>query len=214
MASLADFERFVAPYVNGAPVPAIHDAVLDASIEFCIKTKALRSIVDPITLTRGVFEYEIDPPEAGTQIADVLTAWLPEGKINPLTRPDLDAMYPAGWANLTVSQTELVQGFYCPQPGYIRLVPAMDQKAARALILEVSYAPEQIATTLPDILLNRYAETIATGALARLHQHNAPYADPSRAISYMQRFDFLCSSKSDESTHGFHHQPLRVISEE
>lgn len=213
MAAVSDFERFVLPHIN-APLPAVHDALVDAAIEYCIRTRVLRDVVEPITLVRGVAEYEIEAPEADTQVVEVLKAWLSQEELKAVTRPELDALYPQGWLSLSVGNTAQIKVFYCRLPGLIRLVPMLNNKAARALTLEVAYAPTRTATTMPDVLLNRYAEKIAVGALSRLHQHNADYADVSRAVTYLQMFEGFCHMLADESSHGFAHYPLRTLQED
>jgi len=207
-AALADFERFVLPFCVGAPMPAVHDAVLDAAIEFCTKTRAARDFADTIMTQPGVPEMEIDAPDGDSQVVEVLAAWLPGRQVDPATRPDLDAVYPAGWADLTAGSAAEVQRYYCRVPSVIRLVPALT--VAVPLRLEIAVAPTRDATALPDILLSRYAEQIRDGALARLHQQAAPYADPQRAVLYGQLFDHHCAMLADDSQHGFAHQPLRT----
>lgn len=210
MAALSDFERFVLPFCAGVPMPAVHDAVLDASIEFCTRARVVRVFSDPITLSATTPEYEIDAPDGSTKVVEVMTAWLPEGKVDPATRPKLDEMYPDGWLDLMVGTTPEVQCFYCRAPGFIRMVPALNTTIAGALRLEVAIAPTRSATAVPDILLDRYAEEVRDGALARLHQHAAPYADPQRAVLYKQLFEAHCTRFADETQHGFAHQPLRT----
>jgi len=213
MAALSDFERFVAPFLPDAPIPALHDAVLDASIEFCIRARPLRQVLPAITLTPGTPEIEIEAEQADTQIVEVLTAWLPEGRLQAMGRADLDAMYSQGWQHLAVADTAQVRGFFCRAPGLIRLVPALSQKATRALTLDVNIAPVRTAQEVPDLLLERYAEVIAAGALARLHQHAAPHADAGRAVSYLQLFEAYCTRLADEATRGHQQARLRIISE-
>lgn len=214
MASLADFERFVLPLVEGAPAPAVEDAILDAAVEFCTRTRLLRAFLDPLTLVPGTTEFELDPPEADTQIVDVTGAWLPEGKIDPATRPELEELFPNGWAWRQVGSTAEVRRFYCRLPGFVQLVPAVAVKAPRALRLEVAYAPTRSARELADVLLNRYAEQLASGALARLHQHKAGYADPGRAAAYLTAFDQACSALADEGARGFAKRRMRTGGDE
>lgn len=210
MAALSDFHRFVLPFINGAPLPAIEDAILDAAIEYCRRTRLLRVLLDPISLVPGEAELELDPPDGDSQITDVTGAWLPGRQLDPATRPELDALFPRGWAGLTVDTVDDVARYYCRAPGTIQLVPGVSVRMQRALVLEVAYAPTRTATTVPDLLLDRYAEKLQAGALARLHQHAAPYADPSRAVTYVQLFDSYCDTHADESAHGFAHHPLRT----
>lgn len=210
MAVLSDFERFVLPFCAGAPMPAVHDAVLDASIEFCTRTRVAREFADPVTLSPGDPEYEIDAPDGDSQVTEVLGAWLPEGMIHPATRGALDILYPQGWADLTAGSTSEVRLYYCRQPGLIRLVPALSVRVARALHIEFAYAPTRTATTVPDVLLSTYAEHIRDGALARLHQHAALYADSQRAVLYARMFENHCAVRADDTQYGFAHQPLRT----
>jgi len=214
MAALADFERFVLPLVEGAPTPAVEDAILDAAVEFCTRTRLLRAFLDPLTLVPGTTEYELDPPETDTQIVDVTGAWLPEGQIDPATRPELEELFPAGWAWRQVGTTAEVSRFYCRLPGFVQLVPAVSVKAPRALRLEVAYAPTRASRDLPDVLLNRYAEQLASGALARLHQHKAGYADPGRAAAFLTAFDQVCSALADEGARGFAKRRMRTGGDE
>jgi len=214
MAALADFERFVLPLVEGAPAPAIEDAILDAAVEFCTRTRLLRTFLDPLTLVPGTTEYELDPPEADTQIVDVTAAWLPEGPLNPATRPELEELFPDGWAWRQVGTTAEVRRFYCRLPGFVQLVPAVTVKAPRALRLEVAYAPTRAARELHDVLLNRYAEQLASGALARLHQHKAGYADAGRASAYLTEFEQACNGLADEGARGFAKRRMRTGGDE
>jgi len=206
-AALSAFERFVLPFVAGAPVPAVHDAVLDAAIEFCTRTRAARQTLAPLDVAAGPVPVQIPAP-AGMQLVEVYAAWLPEGEIFPATRPELDAA--PGWQALVAADWRGVLRFYCPAPDQIRLVPQAPAAMADALTLEVIVAPAREATEVPDILLQRYPEQVAAGALARLHQHPASYADPARAASYLTMFDNYCTTLADQSNHGFSNQPLRT----
>lgn len=214
MAGVGDFERFVLPFVEGAPTPAVEDAVVDSAIEFCTRTRVMRAMLDPVTLVPGMAEYELDPPDGASQITDVTGAWLPEGQILPLTRPRLAELFPAGWRAARAQSTRDVRGFYCRMPGLLELVPALAVQAPRALLLEVAYAPVRNATEVPDLLLNRYAEQIAQGAAARLHQHKAGYADPSRAGPYRVAFDEACVQFADDAARGFATQMQRTGGDE
>ena len=214
MATLADFERFVVPFVEGAPAPAVDDAIVDAAVEFCTRTRLLRTFLDPVTLVPGTTEYELDAPEADTQIVGVMAAWLPEGALTSATRPELEEVFPDGWAWRQVGTTAEISRFYCRLPGIIQLVPSLTVKAPRALRLEVAYAPTRTARELADVLLNFYAEHLANGALARLHQHKAGYADPSRAGGYLTDFDRACNVLADDGARGFVKRQMRTGGDE
>lgn len=214
MAALADFERFVYPFVEGAPAPAVEDAIVDAAVEFCTRTLVLRAFLDPVTLVPGTTEYELDPPEGDTQLVGVTAAWLPEGPLTSATRPELEELYPDGWAWRQAATTADVRHFYCRLPGFVQLVPSPMVKAPRALRLEVAYAPTRTTRELPDVLLNRYAEDLGNGALARLHLHKAAYADPGRAAAYRTEFDRACNLLADDGARGFVKRRMRTGGDE
>ena len=214
MAALADFERFVVPFVEGAPAPAVDDAIVDAAVEFCTRTRLLRVFLDPVTLVPGTAEYELDAPEGDTQIVDVVAAWLPEGRLTSKTRPELEEIFPDGWAWRQVGSTAEVRHFFCRLPGIIQLVPSVTVKAPRALRLEVAYAPKRNAQQLPDVLLDRYAEHLGNGALARLHQHKAGYADAGRAGGYQMAFNQAITELADDGARGFAKRHMRTGGDE
>ncbi len=211
MAALRDFERHILPFVDGAPLPAIEDAVRDACVEFCTRTRVLRQILTPITLIAGLAEYELDAPDGDNRITEVMGVWLPQGRIDPFTRPKLDERYPNGWATLATGDVRDVAGYYCRAPGFVRLIPKLTIKVARAMTVEVAYCPGRDAVEVDDLLLDMYGEPIAAGALGRLHQHpGAKYADPTRVATYLSTFEAGITKHADDSQHGFAHQPLRT----
>src|SRR3546814_5547452 len=82
-----------------------------------------------------------------SQVVDVAGLWLPEGSIDPLTRVELDAHYPQGWATLSVGRTADVKGFHCRLPGFLRLVPYLTVRVDRAMSIEIAIAPSRKTTT-------------------------------------------------------------------
>jgi hypothetical protein len=211
MIEVSKFQRYVLPFVAGAPVPAVDDAVVDACVEFCTRALVLRCLQDPITLTPNTPEYCLDAPDMSTQVVGVTGAWLPEGQIDPLTRPKLDELYPTGWARATTACTRDVSGYFCPRPGLLRLVPQVTVTLPQALLVEIAIAPTRDATKVPDLLYQRYAEQIAAGALTRLHQHpDATYADPSRVATYREAFEDAIRTAAEASDMGFQKTTLET----
>lgn len=209
MAQLSEFERLILPFCADAPIPTVHDAVLDASIEFCTRTRAAREKTDPITLVPATIEYEIDAPDRDSQVVEVVGAWLYGRKLNPIITKEI-----LGIDQFGTAKANQIEGYFCRTPGMISLYPSVSDKEKRALVLEIAYAPTRNALSVPDILLSRYAEQIRNGALSRLHQHAAAYADPQRAIMYGQLFESACARLADETQHGFAHKPLRVLQDD
>lgn len=209
MASVKDFERFIVPYIS-APVPAIHDETMGAIIEFCQRTRVNVEWVD-INLIDGSGEYTISlSGESTYQVSETLSAWTSAGKIHPATRPELDAWFPGGWKDIVASDAAGIQRYYCRLPEKIMLVPKPAFDENNGLRVEVVTTPKPTSTGVPDIVLNRYWQVIRDGALGRLHQHPASYADANRAVSYLQLFEAEIAKLTDSTSHGFSQQPLRM----
>jgi len=209
MADIREFERFVVPYIAGAPIPAVHDEIMGAAIEFCRRTRIYVQWVD-INLVDSQGEYEIEPEDPNTQVTETLSAWTAAGKLHPATRPEMDVWYPTGWDSITAGDINAIRRYHCPQPDKILVVPKPTFNATGGLRLEIALAPLPASTAVPEILLNRYWQVVRNGALGRLHQHPEKYADPNRAIGYLELFNSEVNRLADESIHGYNRNVLRV----
>jgi len=207
--TVKDFQRFVVPYIAGAPIPAVHDEIMGAAIEFCRRTRVFTEWIE-VNLTEHVGKYTITPAAQNVQVTETLSAWTSAGKLYPATRPELDVWYPGGWMDLETDAIDGIARYHCPLPDTIHIVPAPSFTQASALKLEVALSPMPTSTELPDILLNRYWQIIRNGALGRLHQHPEKYADPSRAAAYLELFNSEVNRLTDEPVHGYNRNVLRV----
>ena len=211
MAALRDFDRYVLPFVAGAPQPAIDDALIDSAREFCAKTyciyedlPAMRAPARP-TVELGSSDPNLEPHAA-------LEVYGPNGKLLALTKPRLRELWPDGWQDETVETAEKLVGWISLTESSIRLVPYLTQASTdRVLRITLSFKPTKAATTLPDLLYSRWPEEIAAGALARLHMHsNAPYADPKRAGMYERKFLSAIGVAGDQVEAGLNRPQLRT----
>lgn len=201
MASVDDFQRYVLPFMREVPLVAMNDAIADACFEFCKETRILRSVITVATVSAAEATVEITPP-ANTEITEVKAVWVDDKRLYPMTQNDLYVKYPQGYEGVTVATPADMYGFFNVLAGTIQLVPACAVQVLN-LKAEVVYAPTRDALDIPDMLLRRHGESIGHGAMARLHQHVADYADASRVPTYDGLFKAAIMGSKDDSVKGY-----------
>lgn len=215
MARLDDWENIIASEINGAPLPTMMDAVRAAAIEFCQRTRIDTRIVESIDYEAAYPDVPVPDVDDFTTPAAVITVWSSYGKILPATKPQLEALFPKGWASLTVNSSAGVQRWYSPRPGVVRLVPKIAANLAAELTMDVAWQPTRNAIQVADFLYELYAEPIGMGAVARLHAHAAaPYADANRVGAYRAMFEAAIVAASDKGATGHQQARHRVATDD
>lgn len=180
MATWTAFHPWIKPLVPGCPDPMIDRAVCDAAIEFCEMTQAF--------VERGAFAtrvgrsvYEVVSEEGSPGM--VLGVTLADRSLSPVYIDALVNAYGERWKD----HTGQPQFYLADSEDTLRVYPTPDRIESGHITLAVR--PERGATAWDDRLYERYAETIAEGALARLlNQYATPWAEPSAAMQRRQRF--------------------------
>lgn len=205
MALFRDWERLIGPYMTGVSLPALEDAVRDACIEFCQRTR-----VD--TRIRGSVPYLPEEPDTELPLVtnetspwQVVNLWTPAGLLPPKTRREIDERFPLGFVGVTVSDPRDLFGWISLRPQLVRLVPALSIEST--LRMEIAYQPKRNARSVDDYLYDLFGEQIAAGAMARLAAHaDVPYAQPDRIAMYRGAFEDAISRVGHRSVAG-HNKP-------
>jgi len=167
MAALTALRSKVQPHVGGCPLPMIDDAILQAVVEFCNRSRAYRFTPAQITVVASTGDYTVSDLPANTAIAWLLSAELDEV---PIATPDAGSI-PVLWETEEGSPTAVV--VVSETAVGLRMVP----DEAGTLDMRLALRPSQSATTYPDEFHNLYQDQIAAGALAKL------YAQPRKEWS-------------------------------
>lgn len=169
----------VLPYVpNCAELVAIN-AIRNAVIEFCTATWYWQHDCYSQAVVATINEYTPDVPD-NTKMLGVLDVWFGGRPLYPQNEGTLRRLY--GYTDYrTVAGTP--RWFYSVNPDNVIFVPCPDvQAAAFPFTARVAVAPLRSSTGCLDNLYERFAETIAQGALARLKATpGQPYSDPAGA---------------------------------
>lgn len=194
MAALSALHPLVAPEVMGCPSVVIESAVLRAAIEFCEKSTAWREPLDPITLQDGVAEYALPiPADARLVVIREREARLNGQILNPVTNPAL----------LSTTATGVPSHYAQRGHDSVILYPIPSSADGMTLTLFAVLAPKLSATTLPDILADRYYEAISEGAKGILKRMpNQPWSDAARAADHYRLFQTKTAEARIEFEHG------------
>jgi hypothetical protein len=156
---LSKFLPYVLPHVPGCTDPFAEQAVRDAADEFCQFSRAVREALEPITLAVGVSDYEISSETAGCVVYDVTDVMIDGSPIEPI-QPEIIN-------RLALPLSKGAMFYTIPFPGTIRLVGKPTEHQT-TLTMTGIIRPMESSTSVPDVLLNDWRDTIVSGALTRL----------------------------------------------
>ena len=176
MTPLSAFFPRLLPNVLGCPEPLAQQALLDSAIEFCGRSLAVTTTLDAVTLTAGETSFAVATP-TDTTIAQVLNLWFDGRQIDPHPYSEAtDAIAPTG-------EPRYFYGQDIDEVFNITLMPAPDRTVAGGVIVRAALKPTRAATTVHNILFERYAPAIVDGALAILMSINdQPFSNEQKAM--------------------------------
>lgn len=203
MISMDVFLPLMLPYAPGIALPAAYNALRQAAIEFCERTRLWRyedsfditaEECDEIAVPYGAELFEIERVRFnGAGLTPKSIGWLDEHI--PRWRDDETSAAPQ-----YVTQKDM---------GTIALYP----RAAGHVDVAVWLRPAEDATELPDFLGAHYRKDIANGALAHaLVTPNQPFTDPNMAMFYGQTFQAKLDTLFNKSIKGQQRAPTRTRS--
>lgn len=182
MAAWSDFFPWVKPSVPGCPDLAIERAICDAAIEFCELTQTFVQRASlSIKANRSTYDLQTDAGVPGMVLGVTGT----NNRVIPPTY--LDALMNArgeAWRN----DTGPPSNYIADSEDVLRLYPTPVADESGTLTLAVR--PSRTDTSWDDRLFERYAETVALGALSRLFgQVNVGWSDANLAL--LKRKEFM-----------------------
>lgn len=193
MAAFSAIYPMVAPEVMGCPGIIMDSAILRATIEFCEKSTAWRQALPPLALVDGVAEYPLVLPDDSRLVVirerEVKLGGLP--------------LHPIGDPALLYSQSGTPTRY--AQRGFNSLIlwPTPSGVSGRMVTVFAVLAPKLSATSIPDVIADRYYEAVAEGAKAILKRMpNQPWGDPGRAADHHQAFSIKTAEARIEQESG------------
>lgn len=207
--STIDFEAWgniVSEHLNEVPMPTMIDAVREAAIEFCQRTKIWSEFVGGVNYVASLINIQVPIISSGSYPYMVESVWVDGAKVQPADKAVLDLLFPEGWLDARGPATR----FICPRPDVLRLVPA-PQSDFSGIKLEVIYQPTRNSIEVPMFLYELYARTIGFKAIAILNGHEkSSYANPDRIAEFEGRFNEGVSWASHKQGTGFNRPHLQT----
>lgn len=156
--------------------------------------------------------YAITLP-SGAAIAKGLKAWLNDAPLDPISQDDLDNEFnntSFGWVGVNWrTDVNLPSRWYMPDDDTVGLLLA--PSAGGNLRIQAALKPTRAATTFPDWIYERYIETIAHGAKARIMLiPKKPYSDKELGAWHQERFNSLIGEARVRTARGNTRGPLRT----
>lgn len=163
-------------------------------------------------VTKFVDLYTITLP-SGYAMVKGLKAWLNDSVIDPLSQDDLDNEFndsSFGWVGVNWrTDVNLPTRWYMPDDETIGIVQA--SSIAGNLRLLAALKPTRASTTFPTLLYERYIETIAHGAKARLMLiPKKPYTDKELGTYHQNMFNGLIGEARIRVARSNSRAPLRT----
>lgn len=203
MAAYEDFFPNILPEVPGAAEMVVANAVKNAVIEFCEKSLILQRDHDPITLLEGIVDYDLEPP-AGYLVIKVMKAWLENNELSPLA-PDFvreAAVYNRLFSSYQKANST-PRAYLQKDERTISVWSPPEKKYPNGLTLRVALKPTRASTEVEDVILEDYAEVIASGALSRLMMSaGKPYNNLDMAAVHKGLFQQGINVARSRALHG------------
>jgi hypothetical protein len=182
------FEQFLPEVMQYAPdVPEFIalNAIRNASIEFCEKSRYWQADIAPVPLEANKYEYVVQTPP-DTKFVDIVEAYADEVLLIPKSSEELSRIY-------RYTDWRSVEGMpaYITRINYpaVQLVPYLTSVTGQQLSLRVALAPTRDAAEIDQEIYEQFLEYISFGARARLYSTpKQAYYDKASAMDYMRMF--------------------------
>lgn len=197
MKALSTFLPFVLPYVYGCSDPMAEQAILSACIEFCERSLLVQNVSYETTVV-GQADYDVEEPPQ-LQLAEVLAVFYLRDRLKACSLEmvtDAVAVRGENFATVEIAPGTPREWFVRdPVQALVSVYPPPDTAVAGGLTVRAAHKPLRTATSVPDVLFNEYATSIAAGAIAHLVSMPAqPFTAP--AVAGPHRAMFLAAAAS------------------
>lgn len=170
--------------VPGVTQAVAKNAIRNAAIEFCDRSRVWVVDHDPMPAVANQGVYPFEPPN-GAVVAMVNTAWFNGQKLTPRTAKQLDSEF-ADWTVRAGIPSRYLQ----ENTDELILVPMPSEALANAIKAKVVLKPSRASTGIERWIFEKYLEEIAHGAKGKLYSmQKKPWSDPNLAAFHLGQFD-------------------------
>ena len=201
------FYDYVMPELPGVSTDIVDIYLRRAAIEFCEETSVYVSDHDPISLIKGIAEYDLEAPESETDIVSVKKAWVGDAAIEYVSQDTLNQR-PVYWPSESAPRpTAFTQQTQTSLIAY----PKPSESRRNGLKLKVVLRPSGASTGVVDWLGGKYIQEITDGAKAMLMaMPNKPWTQPDGAALYRAQFESGKTRATIEGQRSFTRTSMQV----
>lgn len=150
-----DFFPLIMPLLPGCPEPTIRQHLAITAADFFTRTHLWREDIDPVYVSPGVYEYDLD---AEAFVEDLISVTVDRRE---LEHTDMRLI-----PNEQRYDTGFPTKYWIHSDNSIRLHPIPDTSVV--IKMAAVLRPSRAATTIPDWIFELWADTIVAGAVDRL----------------------------------------------
>jgi hypothetical protein len=198
MAALSDFYPHILPLVRGCDTDTVDFHVRQSAIEFCRRSQAWREEL-PITVVPNTDTYVLPIP------TDAVLSMLQDFDVLDADGNSVDQYHVVNTnrGRKLTRDNRWTAYVYLSDDGLSITVQPVPDSTDSQLVPYVSLKPTQAAVTLPDLLRDQYAATIAAGALAGLlSMPKTAWHDVGLAAATLMQFLSDCGAASVRASRG------------
>lgn len=185
----SDFFESVIPYVPGCPSITAEIAIKNTVIEFCEKTLILQRDHDPVTVTAGINDYDLDPP-TGYLVTKIMKAWYENIPLVPAAPDEIGSVSAYNALAKDAEGPGQPRWIFQKEERVFSLLPVPANNSVNAVTMRVALKPSRSATGVEDVIYEDYMETIGAGARSRLFMiPNTLHFNPQMAGVNKMQFD-------------------------
>lgn len=202
MVKWEEFYPLIMPQVQGCPISIVDAALRAACSEFCERTLIWNQEVVCGDLVAGIREYKYNNKNSDTSIVmpikviirDIRNGQVIDYHVRNTNLQDINT-FREQWR---LSKSDIPQFFYMKSPQVLVFVEEPTKTIADAIHMLCAVKPSRKAKEIIDFLYDDWGETIASGALYRLHaMAGRVWADPTVVAYHTRRFrDGVSRAKS------------------
>lgn len=210
---LKQFLPRVLPYVPGCPEVLAVAHLRDAAIEFCERTKCWRAISSVALSANG--QAMVTPSTATIHLIEEAT-WNGLDLI-PVQFTDISPDELTGTSNTSppryITQIEpgKVQCYPFTTGGTLRISAFLKPRSDAIYNTDAANPFDDANAVVPDFIYQQDAESIASGAIARIlavPEHR--FSNDEKSAYYRQAFNIACDHRFSRHMHGQQRAPIRV----
>lgn len=204
--SYEDFLPEVIPYVRDVSEVAALASIRNACIEFCTSSTWLRDTPEGIDLEAGEALYDMDYP-IDYSVAAIVSMHIGQHELKPGPSERMSELFGGDWRTVQGRPSH----YQIDSPTTVRLVLTPDNTYTDQLNMVLALSPTRKSTQIDTQVFERWAEAIAFGARARLHDTpQQPYYDPQQAIKFRRWFETMIGEARIEAQKNRTRGPLKV----